>query len=133
MIATCGRPGPFTRIMPMTEPAKPSARSAAALNAQLLARIDALQAEVARLNDSVTLLQSGPGFRDRLDEGIAALAGAVGAAGGATGAGPDLDEAAQSARAMLDDLSAHARRHPLQALAAAAGLGLILGLLGGRR
>jgi hypothetical protein len=97
--------------MPMSNAPDPPRRKAAAAAPGPEAAIAALEAEIARLRAELAALRPEP----------------------AAAAEPPPEPLEAPLRALLDDLAAEARRHPLQALALASGLGLVLGLLAGRR
>lgn len=94
--------------------------------AKLEEQIALLRADMARIAETLSALGQTSG--DTLRETIAAKAEAFRAQGEAK-----LAEAGQSAEATLDSLTDYARRKPLHAMAMAGGLGLLLGLVFGRR
>lgn len=88
--------------------------------ARLEDQIATLRADLARIAETLVALGHG----SRLGEAAEALR----AEGSAR-----LAEAGHSAEAALQDVTDYARQKPVQALAIAGGLGLLLGLLLGRR
>ena len=94
--------------------------------ARLEAQISALRADISRIAESLGHLgqTSGETLRATLTEKAEALR-ADGEA--------HLAEASHSAQAALADVTDYARRKPVHALAMAGGLGLLFGLLFGRR
>jgi ElaB/YqjD/DUF883 family membrane-anchored ribosome-binding protein len=94
--------------------------------ADLAAQLDALRADVRALAE--TLAQMGDStsqsLRATLEQSFADLK----AKGSAT-----VAETEAKLEGTLDDAATYARQKPLQALGIAAGLGMVLGLLLGRR
>jgi ElaB/YqjD/DUF883 family membrane-anchored ribosome-binding protein len=89
-------------------------------------QLAALQAELARLQAALAELGQASGAR--LQEGLSDGAAALRAQ-----AGEEMAAAAQQLEQSLGRATDLARRNPAAALAVAAGAGLILGLLLGRR
>lgn len=94
--------------------------------AQLEEQIALLRADMARIAETLAALGQTSG--ETLREAMAAKAASLRADGEAR-----LAEAGHTAEATLDALTGYARRKPLHAMAMAGGLGLLIGLLFGRR
>jgi ElaB/YqjD/DUF883 family membrane-anchored ribosome-binding protein len=105
---------------------RPTAAASEALsaeNAELARQISALRADVDRLTAALGDSATGP----LLAQIQAYLAQAKAAAETA------VDGKLANAGAMVDEATAFAKAKPLQALGLAAGVGMVLGLLFGRR
>ena len=93
---------------------------------QLQEQIAILRADIARIAETLALLGQTSG--ETLREALTAKAEQLRAEGEA-----QLAEAGRSTEAALADVTDYARRNPVQALAMAGGLGMVFGLLFGRR
>lgn len=104
----------------MATHSKPGDDSTADIEAQLAA----LRAEIAALTQTLT---------DLSRSGSDALKQAATEACSALKSGEDFAEAEARARQTLTEITDYARNNPLQSLGIAAGVGVMLGLLFGRR
>lgn len=102
-------------------------------NSEINQDLSQLESQIATLRDDITSIMSTLGDLSQtsaatLRAGLVAKAEAFRDDGAAR-----LSDVSQTAEAKLSELTDHARRNPLQALAMAGGIGLLLGLIFGRR